>query len=204
MPGGAPMIAPETGRRRTLRHRLARTGSAPRQPKAARATPTHRLGRRRPPRRESPLRPKAEPPRFRTPPEAPIARDREAENPETPPCEGGLSAASTESRSRDPRPPPRTPPASSTGEPASPQADAAPLSNASGSAPRGRDGSRLGRGSARVKDYFQHRSWLAAARSREAREARLPRQGDRKARFGERPHAGPTQHRITPARSCRR
>jgi len=132
------------------------------------------------------------------------AGDREAENPETPPCEDGLSAASTESRSRDPRPPPRTPPASSTGEPASPQADAAPLSNASGSAPRGRDGSRLGRGSARVKDYFQNRSWLAAARSREAREARLPRQGDRKARFGERPHAGPTQHRITPARSCRR
>jgi hypothetical protein len=72
------------------------------------------------------------------------AGDREAENPETPPCEGGLSAASTESRSRDPRPPPRAPPTSSTGEPASPKADAAPLSNASGSAPRGRDGSRLG------------------------------------------------------------
>ena len=33
------------------------------------------------------------------------AGDREAENPETPPCEDGLSAASTESRSRDPRPP---------------------------------------------------------------------------------------------------
>jgi hypothetical protein len=87
---------------------------------------------------------------------APIrAGDREAENPEAPPCEDGLSAASTESRSRDPRPPPRTPPTSSTGEPASPKADAAPLSNASGSAPRGRDGSRLGASSARVKDYFR-------------------------------------------------
>ena len=35
MPGGAPMIAPETGRRRTLRPRLARAGSAPRQPRPA-------------------------------------------------------------------------------------------------------------------------------------------------------------------------
>ncbi len=37
MPGGAPMFAPETGRRRTPRHRLARAGSAPRQPRPAQA-----------------------------------------------------------------------------------------------------------------------------------------------------------------------
>ena len=47
MPGGAPMIAPETGRRRTLRHRLAKAGSAPRQPKAASPPPrATALGRR--------------------------------------------------------------------------------------------------------------------------------------------------------------
>ena len=42
MPGGAPMFAPETGRRRTPRHRLARTGSAPRQPRPAFAGRSHR------------------------------------------------------------------------------------------------------------------------------------------------------------------
>src|SRR6476619_321097 len=87
MPGGAPMIAPETGRRRTLRHRLARAGSAPRQPRPAFAGRSHR--RRR----------------------ATLASER-------------LTA------------------------------DAAPLSNASGSAPRGRDGSILGRCSRGVKTIF--------------------------------------------------
>src|SRR4051795_13357752 len=76
MPGGAPMIAPETGRRRTLRPRLARTGSEPRQPRPAQA-PTEATALR-------------------------LAR-----------ALADLSLL---------------------------EADAAPLSNASGSAPRGRDG----------------------------------------------------------------
>ena len=78
MPGGAPMIAPETGRRRTLRHRLARAGSAPHQPRPAQAP--------------------AEATAFK------LAR-----------------ALADPSLLKD---------------------DAAPLSNASGSAPRGRDGRR--------------------------------------------------------------
>src|SRR3954447_23427316 len=94
MPGGAPMIAPETGRRRTLRPRLARAGSAPRQPRPA----------------------------FRRP-KPPAAPRRLADERLT--------------------------------------ADAAPLSNASGSAPRGRDGSRLGRRSSLVKDFFQARANLS-------------------------------------------
>src|SRR4051812_9253060 len=72
MPGGAPMIAPETGRRRTLRHRLARTGSAPRQPRPAQApaeATAFKLARALADRAAS----KTMPPRFRTPPEAPLA-----------------------------------------------------------------------------------------------------------------------------------
>src|SRR6185436_10574212 len=78
MPGGAPMIAPETGRRRTLRHRLARAGSAPRQPRSVQA-PTEATA-------------------FK------LAR--------------------------------------ALADPSPLKADAAPLSNASGSAPRGRNGRR--------------------------------------------------------------
>jgi hypothetical protein len=122
------------------------------------------------------------------------AGDREAENPEVPPCEDGLSAASTESRSRDPQPPTSTPRTSSTGEPASLEADAAPLSNASGSAPRGRDGSRLGPSSTSVKDYFQHCSSPAAARSRAGRAARLRRRASRK---------GPPRRACGPSSDCR-
>ena len=73
------------------------------------------------------------------------AGDREAENPEAPPCEDGLSAASTESRSRDPRPPPRTPLTSSTGEPLRPK-PMPPRFRTPPEAPlRGRDGRILER-----------------------------------------------------------
>src|SRR5215218_7481613 len=70
------------------------------------------------------------------------AGDREAEDPETPPCEGGLVAASTATGSS---------PAEATAAIAdpcgsAPRADAAPLSNASGSAP-----SRTGRPDDRTK-----------------------------------------------------
>src|SRR4051812_20477770 len=69
------------------------------------------------------------------------AGDREAENPETPPCEGGLGAASPATGSS---------PAEATAAIAdpcgsAPRADAAPLSNASGSAP-----SRTGRTTSRI------------------------------------------------------
>ena len=44
----ARLVAPETGRRRTLRHRLARTGSAPHQPQpASRPKPPPRASRTR-------------------------------------------------------------------------------------------------------------------------------------------------------------
>ena len=44
----ARLVAPETGRRRTLRHRLARTGSAPHQPRpASRPKPPPRASRTR-------------------------------------------------------------------------------------------------------------------------------------------------------------
>jgi len=47
----ARLVAPETGRRRTLRHRLARTGSAPHQPRpASRPKPPPRASRTRLPR----------------------------------------------------------------------------------------------------------------------------------------------------------
>jgi hypothetical protein len=94
--GRRALVAPETGRRRTLRHRLARTGSAPRQlfgqPRGRPSS--HRL---RVSRKPSPVR-------------------------------------------------------------ASPKADAAPLTNASGSAPRGRDGHRSRTLFHSFKDYFQEES----------------------------------------------
>ena len=65
--------------------------------------------------------------------------------------------------------PPATDPAprtSSTGEPASPKADAAPLSNASGSAPRGRDGVKLDRCVVLVKDFFLARRIFLTGRIR--------------------------------------
>src|SRR5215218_595615 len=72
--GRRALVAPETGRRRTLRHRLCEDGSAPHQPDPAlppfRATAL-RLRHRR--LRAAASTKKAMLPRFRTPPEAPLA-----------------------------------------------------------------------------------------------------------------------------------
>ena len=106
--------------------------------------------------------PAVAPGRARPPPGCRAARpcragDREAEDPEAPPCEGGLSAASTLRASLVADPSSHRLRASRKPLPvhASPKADAAPLSNASGSAPRGRDGEELGQSSEAVKDFFQ-------------------------------------------------
>ena len=84
------------------------------------------------------------PGRARPPPGCRAARpcragDREAEDPETPPCEDGLSAAST--RPGVAAVPSHRPSAwlGAFAPPPRPKSDAAPLSNASGSAPRGQD-----------------------------------------------------------------
>src|SRR3954447_13785775 len=79
------------------------------------------------------------------------AGDREAENPETPPCEGGLSVRVNRDRLIADRSHQRR---RATLASERLTADAAPLSNASGSAPRGRDSSRLGRCSRDVKTIF--------------------------------------------------
>ena len=131
------------------------------------------------------------------------AGDREAENPETPPCEG-------RAQRRVNRKPLARPPATASGaadlldgRARFAQSRCRPAFERLRKRPRGRDGSRLGPSSNSVKDYFQHCSSPAAARSREARAARLRRRGIGKARLGERPRADPA-HRITPARSSRR
>ena len=62
----ARLVAPETGRRRTLRHRLARTGSAPHQPQpASRPKPPPRASRTC--SREPARSPSAMPPHVTTP-----------------------------------------------------------------------------------------------------------------------------------------
>src|SRR3954469_430777 len=79
------------------------------------------------------------------------AGDREAEDPETPPCEDGLSAASTAAGfSSTEATSGAAPPSRANASPPMPPR----FRNASGSAPRGRDGGRLGPSSGRVKDYF--------------------------------------------------
>ena len=67
----ARLVAPETGRRRTLRHRLARTGSAPHQPRlASRPKPSPREFRtcsREPARSSSTMPPHVTTPHKRAP-----------------------------------------------------------------------------------------------------------------------------------------
>ena len=80
------------------------------------------------------------------------AGDREAENPETPPCEGGLSAASTAIRGASTNRSHRRRRATLAGERLT--ADAAPLSNASGSAPRGTGRQQTRTMFQKCQDYF--------------------------------------------------
>ena len=77
----ARLVAPETGRRRTLRHRLARTGSAPHQPRPA--------SRPKPP-------PRSSGPALASPPDHPSAMPPHVTTPhERAPLPGGMSHVRT-------------------------------------------------------------------------------------------------------------